>query len=653
MLLQQEARDVTPVGVMKTARATVKASAKVFDMFATQTYSDVYGAIVRELTANAIDAHTAAGKNETPVKIWLPDDIDPYFRVTDQGIGMSEEFMLGQFMAYTDGSTKDQSNDQIGGFGIGSKSPFAYTDQFVVTSTFEGVRSTYSVFKDVDGIPSIAMLDQCSTDDANGVEVSFPVDELDFHKFYAAADRIIPYFTPLPHVVNRHIEAVAYDQEGTGWGIINGTRTLAVVMGGVRYKVESHSISDHILKECGVDLYLPIGEVSITPSRESLLYNEPTKARIIEALDAIVDEVVASMPTMFDKEPSLWAATLAMHKEVGGNYHSGRGKLVAQYAEWRGEKLEQTIKPVGTGAIEAWQWELQGRKTPKVPAARFEYNKPLTPSRFKYVIFDDLEDRTSVSRIRRWADEVLYRGEWVVVMRGPNTLAAYGDPQDVILVSELEKPVPVRRPTSKGQRPRVRMFRYKESSKWGAKWRDHMDEIAYEDQPTDGVLVVMDNFNLRDNRGMILSGIVPKEKLFFVNKGDAPKLRHFTSFKDAYKQAFAKALESYPTLPQARALLSEPRLEFLHRYLSRYADTLRSAKPNTPLGKLIELYRTYVEPARGAPAVLQDAVKAKLPPRLNVDRLVDAFETKQWRAKALLDDNYLNEAQLRLLKEFI
>lgn len=653
MLLQQEARDVTPVGVMKTARATVKASAKVFDMFATQTYSDVYGAIVRELTANAIDAHTAAGKNETPVKIWLPDDIDPYFRVTDQGIGMSEEFMLGQFMAYTDGSTKDQSNDQIGGFGIGSKSPFAYTDQFVVASTFEGVRSTYSVFKDVDGIPSIAMLDQCSTDDANGVEVSFPVEQVDFYKFYAAADRVIPYFTPLPNVVNRSIEAVAYNQQGSGWGITNGERTLSVVMGGVRYKVDSYEVGDHLLKECGVDLYLPIGAVSITPSRESLLYNDATKATIVAALDGIVDEVVASMPTMFDKEPSLWAATLAMHKEVGGNYHSGRGKLVAQYAQWRGQKLEQTIKPSAPGGAEAWPWELQGRKTLKVPAARFEFGRTVTPSRFKYVIFDDLEDRTSVSRIRRWADEVLYRGEWVLVLRGDNALEAYGNPQDVILVSELEKPVPIRRPTSKGQRPRVRMFRYTESSKWGAKWRDHMDEIAYEDQPLDGVLVVMDNFDLRDSRDKILSGIVPVEKLCFVNKGDAPKLRHFTAFKDAYKEAFAEALGRYPTLPQAMALLREPRLQILVQYTSRYAATLASAKPSTPLGKLLELYRTYIEPARGAPAVLQQAVAPKLPPRLNVDRLVDAFETKQWRAKALLDDNYLNEAQLRLLKEFI
>src|SRR3546814_18492166 len=96
---------------------------------------------------------------------------------------MSHEFMMTSFMAYTDGSTKDQSNDQIGGWGIGSKSPFSYTDQFVLVSVHDGVRSVYSVFKDEDSIPAIALLSQEETTDANGVEVSFPVETHHFNLF--------------------------------------------------------------------------------------------------------------------------------------------------------------------------------------------------------------------------------------------------------------------------------------------------------------------------------------------------------------------------------------------------------------------------------------------------------------------------------------
>src|SRR3546814_13176105 len=110
---------------------------------------------------------------------------------------MSHEFMMTSFMAYTDGSTKDQSNDQIGGWGIGSKSPFSYTDQFVLVSVHDGVRSVYSVFKDEDSIPAIALLSQEETTDANGVEVSFPVETHHFNLFREATEKVVPFFTPL------------------------------------------------------------------------------------------------------------------------------------------------------------------------------------------------------------------------------------------------------------------------------------------------------------------------------------------------------------------------------------------------------------------------------------------------------------------------
>src|SRR3546814_4295440 len=119
---------------------------------------------------------------------------------------MSHEFMMTSFMAYTDGSTKDQSNDQIGGWGIGSKSPFSYTDQFVLVSVHDGVRSVYSVFKDEDSIPAIALLSQEETTDANGVEVSFPVETHHCNLFREATEKVVPFFTPLPNVVNRSEE---------------------------------------------------------------------------------------------------------------------------------------------------------------------------------------------------------------------------------------------------------------------------------------------------------------------------------------------------------------------------------------------------------------------------------------------------------------
>jgi len=657
MLLQQEARNVTPAGVMETARATVKATAKVFDMFATQIYADKYTAIVRELIANAIDAHTAAGKTETPVKVWLPDEFDPYFRVTDVGIGMSHEFMMTSFMAYTDGSTKDGSNEQIGGWGIGSKSPFSYTDQFVIVSTFDGLRSAYSVFKDVDNIPSIALLSQEQTTEPNGVEVSFPVESTHFRRFIEAAEKVVPFFSPLPNVVNHPIEAVKYDQLGAGWGIINKTRDFHVVMGGVRYPVEVGKLplelryNDRLnpFFRCGLDLYVPIGSVSITPSRETLLYNDLTNQTITDKLEEIIDEVVASIPTMFDNEPSLWAATVAMHEEIGGEYHIGRGKLVTQHARWRGQEIKQYLKPAITFGVQAWHFE-RSRRAHRVPPARWEFGLGVAPHKIKYVIYDDLEPTSknaNIARIRLWAEHNLYRGEEVLVLRGEKALEAYGNPQDVIRTSDLPKPE--RTSYARAQRANVRAFRWSPSSEWGAKFRHHLEEIPL---PYDGVLVVLDNFSPQsaglENR--IRSGLIPTQNIVFVNKGDAKHLKHFTPFEKAYKEAFERQLSQYPTLPQAQALLSDEHLQPLLRYIHKLP---RPPKPNTPLGKLFALHEQYIKPAEDAPAVLQHAVTPKMPPRLNTERLAHAFNTKQWKAKALLDVNYLSEPLLKLLEEFI
>src|SRR3546814_20407924 len=88
---------------------------------------------------------------------------------------------------------------------------------------------------------------------------------------------------------------------------------------------------------CGLDLYVPIGSVSITPSRETLLYSDLTNQTIIDKLEEIIAAVVASNPTMFDNEPSLLAATVSIHEEIGGEYTNAGGKLVPPHLAWPGQ----------------------------------------------------------------------------------------------------------------------------------------------------------------------------------------------------------------------------------------------------------------------------------------------------------------------------
>src|SRR5688572_12306318 len=117
--------------VGQTQKASIKTSAKMFNFFSRQIYSDYYTAIWRELVANAIDGQKVNGSTARPV-VTVPSILEPYAKVRDFGCSMDHEFMMSKFMAFGDASTKETSDEFIGGFGIGSKAPLSYTDQYSI-----------------------------------------------------------------------------------------------------------------------------------------------------------------------------------------------------------------------------------------------------------------------------------------------------------------------------------------------------------------------------------------------------------------------------------------------------------------------------------------------------------------------------------------
>ena len=76
----------------------------------------------------------------------------------DFGIGLSPADINDVFTVYFK-STKDNSNETVGAFGLGAKTPFSYTDQFTVTSVYNGERRIYSAFINETGMPSIVEMD--------------------------------------------------------------------------------------------------------------------------------------------------------------------------------------------------------------------------------------------------------------------------------------------------------------------------------------------------------------------------------------------------------------------------------------------------------------------------------------------------------------
>lgn len=668
MKLNTVKRDVTSSGTVEVSKAKIKATAKLFDMFADQTYANKQVAILRELVANGVDAHIANGTPDVPVEVYMPSEFDPMFKVVDHGTGMPHDFVMGPFMEYTNGSTKDQANDQIGGFGIGSKSPFAYCDQFTLRVVHDGVLSVYTMFKDEDGIPAIGLQAQTTTDEASGVEVSFPVENDDMEDFRSAAQEALQYFHPLPIIHGGEVtppEYVHTAKDGS-WGMRKNAGALGVIMGGVRYPADQHSFNWNLrnndklspLLGYGIDVTLPIGAADIAMSREALSYTERTNKAVKEALEKIVDDVIATFSTLFDGHKTRWAAQQALGNELNVTGWGPRSQMMEKFAKWNGQRLEKTINL----SLERdynykegkWEYKIPANypKGAQVATLTF-YNSYssfpklkfipfgsggasyLEPWRYDRVFLDDMElspkSRTA-ARIREYheANPVAKPANRVpsyLILRASTTtdkkevkklLKFLGDPE-VILLSSLPEPQRAVRTTNTAitVRPKVRMFTYTgENDRYGNRVRalnpSHAiaqvsKEIAEADQPTSGTAYVMTSFGLeQDFLDKMATGLVKWDELVFVNTSDWPKIKDsFTAFDKLFTKrfnAFKRKTNDLDTLAQKLWLRSNSRSEADSSLLTSLNDMASTAAwknvaEDSPLKRTLAKFTTKLAPA--------------------------------------------------------
>jgi hypothetical protein len=279
---------------------------KAFRVLSDTIYKDKIGSMVREVSCNAVDSHVQAGKADVPFVIHIPSALEPYFSVQDFGLGLSDDSVRQIFTTYFN-STKDNSNDVIGAFGLGSKTPFAYTDTFTVTSVYNGVRIMYAAFLNDDGVPSITEMGREDTADENGVTVSVPVDTKDFQAFRSAVAEQLRFFKVKPKIVNDGSFQFWEPTKDNVLEIDNVTLNksyngLFVVQGGVGYPLaRSHELSGKIsdkayrivdgFEDVGGKIEVPIGQIEVIASREGISYTARTYKAISDILEKVADRL--------------------------------------------------------------------------------------------------------------------------------------------------------------------------------------------------------------------------------------------------------------------------------------------------------------------------------------------------------------------------
>lgn len=173
MIITNTGETVTgTVTALQTEGFKIANTAHMMEILSKRLYNNPELAVCRELVCNAIDAHAAVG-NKQPVEVTMPNYLnDGRFVVKDYGTGLSEEDVMNLYTTYG-ASTKQNSNDFIGCLGIGSKSPFAVTDEFSVLSRYKGIATTYHCYKQ-KGLPVCTKLSQVATDEHDGMTITVP-----------------------------------------------------------------------------------------------------------------------------------------------------------------------------------------------------------------------------------------------------------------------------------------------------------------------------------------------------------------------------------------------------------------------------------------------------------------------------------------------
>lgn len=278
------------IGKQESVEMGVSDSAALMHIFSTTLYTYPRLATVREIICNGWDGHISTNKTDTPLQITLKDG---QLSIRDFGPGIPHA-QIGPIYGVFGNSTKREDSTVTGGFGLGSKAPLAYVDNFEVISHNNGVKTVYRVSKssmEKGGKPSIDTIVSMPTTET-GIQVKLGIQHQHADEFLRLINEVL-ILGEIKASVNGMdpVEGLPLEISPTGYLInsFSGTLTsrINVRYGNVVYPLPKHEgyliewqrvlegmsklwEGANIIFMCAPDT------VSIAPSREALILTDAT-----------------------------------------------------------------------------------------------------------------------------------------------------------------------------------------------------------------------------------------------------------------------------------------------------------------------------------------------------------------------------------------
>jgi hypothetical protein len=320
----------------------------VFDILRSKLYSNPISAVCREYSCNARDSHREAGKQDQPIQISLPNNLEPHYKIKDFGVGISPDRIENIFIKYGS-STKRDDNSQTGFFGMGSKCAFSVTDTFSVNTVFDGVKYNYQCLIDPSKIGKLLLLNSMATDLPNETEIIIPVKNKDFNEFKHWTEHSTKHWDVKPIIKGGSINYTTPEVliEGNSWKLIkqsNYNRDIKLIIDGIEYPLDRAAFKQTAQNALSIVdagyydtiLYFGIGELSLSASREQIYLDEKTQKKITSRLIDLKKEIVKNIEEEIKNCKNLFEANVYYSTVINKTFHnrSALGDLT-----WKGFKL--------------------------------------------------------------------------------------------------------------------------------------------------------------------------------------------------------------------------------------------------------------------------------------------------------------------------
>jgi hypothetical protein len=268
----------------------------LMQMLSKSLYSDGIGSAIRETASNALDSHRRAGVKEPIVVAFKEAESYNYeFSVEDFGLGLDDEDVKNIISKYGK-STKRQSINELGMFGLGFKAPLAYSSSFYFVCRKNGIERKYMMYEGED-TNTIDLLYETPTKERNGVKVIIPVKYADQYFFRSKIKEQLCYFEDVyfdvPGDSSITNEFTIVRHEHFQFSEMSTDNRLHICLDNVYYPLDFDKIGiRQIAFPVALRFDLTDG-IFPTPNREALRYTQESKEIIKNKLKTVADYFIS------------------------------------------------------------------------------------------------------------------------------------------------------------------------------------------------------------------------------------------------------------------------------------------------------------------------------------------------------------------------